>query len=50
VFGTSMMYEVFERLIFGVPWLMVLVTIFFKFGSYGVYCRFLGFFYLTGSG
>ena len=27
VFGTSMLYEVFERLIFAVPWLMVLVYI-----------------------
>jgi len=46
VFGTSMLYEVFERLIFGAPWLMFL----FRFGSCGVFCKFLGFFYLAGSG
>ena len=41
VFGTSMLYEVFERLMFGVSCLMFLS----RFGSCGVYCAgFLGFF------
>jgi len=41
-----MLYEVFERLIFGAPWLMFLSM----FGSCGVFCKFLGFVYLAGSG
>jgi len=45
VFGTSMLYEVFERLIFGVSYLMFLPM----FGSCGVLCvDFLGFFFLAG--
>ena len=47
VFGTSMLYEVFERFIFGVSCLMFLS----RFGRYGVFVQvFLVFFYLAGSG
>jgi len=45
-----MLYTVFERLIFGAPWLIFWLMFLSRFGSCGVFCRFLGFFYLVGSG